>query len=338
MCNHRALLLTLFTSALLGSCSSMPLANSTLDQAHADYSDAQANPGVAQFAGGELRLANDALLKADTAWRNREDSGVVTHLAYVARQQVAIAQQSASQRADEQAIVNAGAERDRARLAARTREADDANRNAANAQRLADASQRQSEASQRNAEALQRQSDSSLRAAEASQRAAAAATQTADDANLSAQAAGQRTVNAEQRAGQLESQLRDMEARQMPRGMVITLGDVLFNTNEARLNAGGMRSAQKLADFFAKYPQRKVMIEGFTDSTGSSNRNHALSEDRAASVRMALLDMGVSAGRIESRGYGEAYPVASNDTNAGRQLNRRVEIIISDDRGVIAPR
>ncbi len=80
------------------------------------------------------------------------------------------------------------------------------------------------------------------------------------------------------------------------------------------------------------------MIEGFTDSTGSSNRNNALSEDRAGAVRAALLDMGVAAERIGARGYGEAYPVASNDTSAGRQLNRRGEIIVSDDNGTIAPR
>ena len=99
-----------------------------------------------------------------------------------------------------------------------------------------------------------------------------------------------------------------------------------------------MRNVQKLADFFKQYPQRKVMIEGFTDSTGSDTRNQELSDQRAYSVRTALLGMGIGADRITSRGYGESYPVAGNDTAAGRQLNRRVEIIVSDDSGNIAPR
>ncbi len=249
----------------------------------------------------------------------------------MARQQVAIAEQTASQRSAEQVTAGAGAERDRTRLAARTQEADQANRDAADARR-------QTEASQRNADDLQRQAGQSLQAAEDAQRSAMAANQAAIASALDTRAAQQRTDQAEQRTQQLELLLRDMEARPTPRGMVITLGDVLFDTNEARLKPGGMRSVQKLAEFFRQYPQRKVMIEGFTDSTGSSNRNNTLSEDRAGAVRTALLDMGVTADRIGVRGYGEAYPVSSNDTAAGRQLNRRVEVVVSDERGTVAPR
>ena len=160
----------------------------------------------------------------------------------------------------------------------------------------------------------------------------------ASEAQASAQAARLQTEDAERRARQLEALLRDMEAKTTERGTVITLGDVLFDTNQARLLPGGMRNVRKLADFFKQYPNRNVMIEGFTDSTGSSGRNKELSDQRVASVRMALLDLGVGAERITSRGYGESYPVASNDTTAGRQLNRRVEIVVSDDGGKIAPR
>lgn len=331
MAINRNNLLGVLASVALAACSSMPPANSTLDQAHNDYTAAQGNPRVTQFAAGELRQANETLLKADTAWRNREEGGTVTHLAYVARQQVAIAEQTASQRSAEQVTAGAGAERDRTRLAARTQEADQANRDAADARR-------QTEASQRNADDLQRQAGQSLQAAEDAQRSAMAANQAAIASALDTRAAQQRTDQAEQRTQQLELLLRDMEARPTPRGMVITLGDVLFDTNEARLKPGGMRSVQKLAEFFRQYPQRKVMIEGFTDSTGSSNRNNTLSEDRAGAVRTALLDMGVTADRIGVRGYGEAYPVSSNDTAAGRQLNRRVEVVVSDERGTVAPR
>jgi outer membrane protein OmpA-like peptidoglycan-associated protein len=155
---------------------------------------------------------------------------------------------------------------------------------------------------------------------------------------MSAQLARQQTEEAQGRARQLEALLRDMEATRTERGMVITLGDVLFDTNQAQLKSGGMRNVRKLADFFKQYPKRNVMIEGFTDSTGSTKGNQELSDQRVSSVRTALLDMGVGAERITSRGYGESYPVASNDNTAGRQLNRRVEIVVSDDGGKIAPR
>ncbi|HMM47286.1 MAG TPA: OmpA family protein [Thiobacillaceae bacterium] len=120
--------------------------------------------------------------------------------------------------------------------------------------------------------------------------------------------------------------------------MVITLGDVLFSVNRAELSAGGMRNVRKLADFLKQYPQRKVMIEGHTDSNGSQTLNQGLSERRADAVRMALVDMGIDSSRIQTRGYASAYPVANNQTAAGRQLNRRVEIILSDDNGNIVPR
>jgi outer membrane protein OmpA-like peptidoglycan-associated protein len=228
-------------------------------------------------------------------------------------------------------LANASAERVQVRLDARTREADSAQRSAEYAQRQAEASQRQSEASQRSAEASQRN-------AEASQRQSAMERQAANDAQLSAQAARQQTLDAESRSQQLETQLKDMEAKKTDRGMVITLGDVLFDANRAQLKSGGMRNVQKLADFFKQYPQRNVMVEGFTDSTGSHSRNQELSDQRANSVRDALTGMGIGTERITSRGYGESYPVAGNDSAAGRQLNRRVEIIVSDNSGNIAPR
>ena len=177
-----------------------------------------------------------------------------------------------------------------------------------------------------------------MRSAEAAQRQAIVERQAANEAQQGAQMARQQAQDAEARTRMLEAQLADMEAKKTARGMVITLGDVLFDTNQAQLKSGGIRNLQKLAEFVRQYPQRKMMIEGFTDSTGSDVRNQELSEQRANSVRSALLDMGVSNERIMTRGYGPAYPVASNDNAAGRQLNRRVEIIVSDENGNIAPR
>lgn len=345
MKNHRFLPMALIAVAVLAGCSTLPSSDSPLAQARNDYNNAQANPQVTSLAASELRQASDSLDKANNASSKGEGRALVDHLAYVAKQHVAIAQETARQKAAELAVASAGAERDRVRLEARTREADSAQRSAEYSQRQSEASQRsaevsqlRSEASQRNAELSQRQSEASQRSAEASQRQAAAERQAADDAQLKAQAARLQTQEAEGRARHLEALLKEMEAKKTDRGMVITLGDVLFDTNQAQLKSGGMRSVQRLADFSKQYPQRRLLIEGFTDSVGSRSRNQDLSDERAQSVRTALLGMGVSTDRITSRGYGESYPAAGNDTPAGRQRNRRVEIIVSDDSGNIAPR
>jgi outer membrane protein OmpA-like peptidoglycan-associated protein len=120
--------------------------------------------------------------------------------------------------------------------------------------------------------------------------------------------------------------------------LVITLGDVLFDTNQAQLKPGGVREMQKLADVLKDNPQRTVSIEGFTDSTGTASYNQELSERRAESVRDTLAGLGVSADRITTRGYGRRFPVATNGSEAGRQLNRRVEVVISDESGNIRAR
>ena len=135
------------------------------------------------------------------------------------------------------------------------------------------------------------------------------------------------------RASELEAELAELQAQQTERGLVLTLGDVLFETDEAALQPGAEAMVDRLAQFLEEYPERRIIIEGHTDSTGAADYNRQLSEERAEALQRALGDRGVAANRVETRGLGEDYPVASNDTAAGRQLNRRVEIVISDDSG-----
>ena len=160
----------------------------------------------------------------------------------------------------------------------------------------------------------------------------------AQQAQLNAQIAQGETAEARARTAQLEAQLAELNAKKTDRGMVITLGDVLFGTDLARLNPNGMQTAQKLADILLQHPQRTVLIEGFTDSTGSASHNQALSERRATAVRNALQERAIARERITIKGYGESYPAAANDTAQNRQLNRRVEIVLSDADGKVLPR
>jgi len=140
------------------------------------------------------------------------------------------------------------------------------------------------------------------------------------------------------RATDLEMQLKDLNAKQTDRGDIITLGDVLFDSNRAELRAGGLRDMAKLVNFFKQHPKRTALIEGFTDSQGSESFNIDLSQRRAAAVRDALIVQGVVADRLSTRGYGEAYPASTNDTVAGRQTNRRVEIVLSGEDGAVKAR
>ncbi len=150
-----------------------------------------------------------------------------------------------------------------------------------------------------------------------------------------------RTGEAEQarmETERLREQMAALQAEKTDRGMVLTLGDVLFDLNQADLKSSAERTIQRLASFMNEYPDRRIRVEGYTDSTGSEDYNQSLSERRAMSVRSALANNGISSNRIDVVGYGEAYPKASNDDSSGRQQNRRVEIVISDEEGNIEAR
>lgn len=311
----------LVTSAALAACSTQPERNVALDDARSGYSAAQGNPDVTSLAAIELQQAGKALDKANEAHSKGDDSELADHLTYLAAQRVAIAQETARLKAAEQAVINTSAEREKIRLELRTAEADAARRQISTARDTA-------------------REQATTSAASANKAATALALAQADTergkALLDAQTAETAAANA--RIGEMEAELKDLNAKKTERGMVITLGDMLFDTNKSELRAGGVSSVQKLADFFVEYPERSALIEGYTDSTGTSEYNQELSERRANAVRDTLIGMGVSGDRVSTRGYGIENPVASNDTPAGRQLNRRVEIVLSDGSTAIVPR
>ncbi|MNF64469.1 Outer membrane porin F precursor [compost metagenome] len=134
-------------------------------------------------------------------------------------------------------------------------------------------------------------------------------------------------------------QLKDsLNARQTDRGTLVTFGDVLFATDKAELKSNGLMNINKLAQYLQENPERKVIVEGYTDSTGTASHNQSLSERRAGSVRAALVKMGVDPARIVAQGYGKEYPVADNSSTSGRAMNRRVEVTISNDNQPVIPR
>lgn len=132
----------------------------------------------------------------------------------------------------------------------------------------------------------------------------------------------------------LKAQLAELEAQKTERGWILTLAsDVLFDLGHSNLKPSGQRAIATVARFMREHGERKILVEGFTDNTGSESFNQRLSERRAQAVRDALVKQGIGAERIEARGLGEQNPVASNDHPNGRSLNRRVEIVIGDGVG-----
>ena len=143
----------------------------------------------------------------------------------------------------------------------------------------------------------------------------------------------QQVQSAKAQLSETQQQLADLKAKQTDRGMVVTMGDVLFDTGQATLKPGAELTVERLAKFLVSNPETRVRIEGFTDNTGSQEFNELLSQRRADAVARALRNQDVPASQLQTAGRGEAFPVASNSTAAGRQQNRRVEIVFSDKDG-----
>jgi OmpA-OmpF porin, OOP family len=136
----------------------------------------------------------------------------------------------------------------------------------------------------------------------------------------------------------LAQELAELRAKETERGLVLTLSDVLFESNKAELKADAMRTLYPLVTLLKERPQRSVVIEGHTDSSGAESYNQELSQERATAVREFLVSNGINPERIMARGYGEAHPVAPNNTEVGRQENRRVEVIVLREGERVAER
>jgi outer membrane protein OmpA-like peptidoglycan-associated protein len=157
------------------------------------------------------------------------------------------------------------------------------------------------------------------------------ATQRAENANAARDQATQETAA-------VQAELDALKAKPTDRGLVLTLGDVLFDSGRAELNPGAYRNLDQLVQFLTQHAERRVEIDGYTDSIGTDSFNLDLSQRRADSVKSVLVSRGIDPARIVSRGYGKDFGVASNSDSGGRQLNRRVEIVIGgvDGAAVVA--
>jgi outer membrane protein OmpA-like peptidoglycan-associated protein len=286
-------------SALLAACATAPTKLDGAVQARNKLTQLQANPDLASRAPVAIKEAQAAVAAAE---QPESDQPLALHRVYIADRKVETAKAMAETRLAEDQRTTLSAQRESARLDARTREADAAKSQVANAR--AESAEARADSAEQKLAAGQARSD-------------------ADAANLAANSSAQQSA-------ELQRQIDVLQAKNTDRGLVLTLGDMLFATGRADLQASAGGNLNRLVAFLNKYPDRSAVIDGFTDNVGTEDHNQALSERRADSVKGYLIRQGIDPKRLTATGRGEAEPVESNDSSSGRQANRRVEIIINN--------
>jgi outer membrane protein OmpA-like peptidoglycan-associated protein len=203
----------------------------------------------------------------------------------------------------------------------------------AQSQAQADEATRQKEQAQ--SDAAKAQSDMAASQA-ASAAAVTAARADADQSRLAAQQAQKNAQQAETDKAAMRARLSEqlnsiLQTRDSARGLIVSMSDVLFDTGKYSLKPGAREKLAKVAGILLAYPGLNIQVGGYTDNVGGDAMNQTLSENRAQSVRDYLVNQGVTANSVSAKGYGNTLPVASNDNAAGRQENRRVELVVSGD-------
>ncbi|MBF5040047.1 OmpA family protein [Methylophilus sp. 13] len=297
--NARTLISTAVASILLVACTARQIQPEAVNNARSKLTMLQSNQPLASQAPVAIKEAEVAVRAAEVSQGDKEQ---VAHLMYIAERKVDTAQALAESRLLVEQRTALSQQRETARLDSRTKEVDIARSNADSARIETLAAQKEVENARSNAES----------------------------SRLKTLAAQQESANAQQKAADLQRQIAELNAKPTERGLVVTLGDVLFDTGKAELKSGATTNLAKLATFLNQHQNRSVMIEGHTDTVGNADYNQALSQRRADSVKGWLMKQGIHSDRLVTAGKGETSPVSGNDSASGRQLNRRVEVIIEN--------
>ncbi|MBU2885692.1 OmpA family protein [Gilvimarinus agarilyticus] len=316
MLNKKTFVMSAIAAAMLVGCATSPMEDKRLSSLEGQYTQVSTVDQAREYAPVQLKEADEALEKLERLIDADADESVIQQQVYLVERKLAIATQTSRMQQADQLVEQADDRRHELLLAARTQRAEQAELRAAEKEQQARmAEDRANQASQQAQQAREQAEQAQSRALQAEQ---------------SAQEAQARAEQMSAKASKLEAELENISTEKTERGLVLTLGNILFELDEATLKSGSERTLQRVASFLQEYPEREVLIEGFTDSTGNDQYNLDLSDRRASAVEENLVGHGVDAARISTQGYGEAHPVASNDTSAGRLQNRRVEIVIGN--------
>lgn len=288
---------------LLAGCSSTPEKSPMMTELENDLNNLVAKNDVYQYAETETSDAVAEVEKAQKMFNKDADEQKLKHQVYLAEKTIGIAEQTYTFNKESEYIEQAQLKQKDVLLGAKERQIEEAQ-----AGKMISDVQAQA-AYEKNAQ-LQEQLNS-------------------QEQRLSSQQ--QQMSASEQKLQQMDKLLKQVSTSQSDRGLVISVSDINFNSGNSEVGSNTRDQLEDVAEFLKSYPDRAIAVEGYTDSTGSAEFNRNLSKLRAQAVLDELVDMGISEDRLDVRAYGESFPVADNNTSQGREMNRRVEIVMAND-------
>lgn len=321
-------LVCLLPVLLLSACQTTPKKDLVLEQIRNRLIELQSDKELSGYAPLALGEAERAIRAAESTTGNEDQRN---HLLYMADRRIQIARAAAQREKMESELEQLRLEHSRLLVRASQLEADQARQEADQARMMSQATAEDAERARMEADsAMTREEQAALRAQQAREEAEQAKA-LAESSALAASLAKKEANLASEQAQSLRRQLENLQLRQTESGVVVTLGDVLFETGQTDLKSDAVANLSEVVDLLQSEPDKKIRIEGHTDSVGAASTNMRLSQQRADSVLKALVDLGVDASRVTSVGMGEDFPIASNETAEGRSKNRRVDVILLDD-------
>lgn len=321
-------IIILLMLVLISACVSAPKKDLALDRIRGELDNLKSNTELAGYAPLALGEAERALRKAELA---TGDDLYRSYLVYMADRRIQIARAMAEREQHEQILDELKKQNSDMLIRASQLEADHARLDAEQARLLVATTAEDAERAREEKELAEQNEAESARAAQLSAEEANQARRLAESRASEAEFARLEADLASQQVTSLTRQLENLQLRETESGVVVTLGDVLFASGQAQLVEGGRSSLEEVVDLLQTEPDKKIRVEGHTDSLGEADANLLLSEQRAQAVLDALVSLGVASDRISSLGMGEDFPIASNEDEEGRARNRRVDVILLDN-------
>lgn len=321
-------IILLLMVVLLAACTAPPKKNLALDRVRGELNELKSNPELAGYAPLAVGEAERALRQAELA---SGDDLQRAYLVYMADRRTQIARTMAEGEQHEQALDLLEKQRSEMLIKASQLEADQARMDAEQARLLVATTAEDAQRAREEKEQAEQKEAESARAAQLSAEEADQARRLAESRASEAEYARLEADLASQQITSLTRQLENLQLRETESGVVVTLGDVLFASGQTTLVEGGRSSLAEVVDLLQTEPDKKIRVEGHTDSLGDAETNLQLSGQRAQAVLEALVSMGVASERISALGMGEDFPIASNEDEEGRARNRRVDVILLDN-------
>lgn len=321
-------LIVITVLVLLTACASQPQRDLRLDRLRDQLAALKADSEAELLAPLMISDAERAVRQLEAAGRGVD---LRNHLAYLAERRIELAVAEVQRKQAQSGTRHWQEQAAELRVTISRMQAEQARMEAEQARLLSSAQAEDAARARDEAESAREAQLSASERAKLAQQEAETARKLAAARAQEAELARREAELASQQAESLRRRLEHMQLRETDRGVVVTLGDVLFASGESELKDAAAQNVTDVVDLLAAEPDKRIRIEGHTDSSGDAGFNLQLSEQRAQAVRNALVNAGVAPDRITVVGLGEDFPIASNDTAEGRSQNRRVDVILLDE-------